>query len=70
MAVPLLRAIGTFGFAVAFLLISPALRGTLLDGVDAFGRTLSENSPGSYVAVGLVLLAGAMFGVYRASQPR
>jgi hypothetical protein len=69
-AVPLLRVLGTFGLAVTFLVISPALRETLLDGANYLSRVLTQNSPGSYVAVGMLLLAGAMFGVYRASQPR
>jgi hypothetical protein len=59
-----------FGLAMLFLLISPGLRGSVIGEFDAFGNFLAVNSPLSYVGLALVILAGLMFMVYRAAQPR
>jgi len=64
------RVLGLFGLGAAFLAISPELRATLMDGIETGGKFLSDNSPLSYVGVGIAALAGAMFWVYRAAQPR
>jgi len=64
------RILGTFGLGILFLLISPGLRGTVMGGIDGFLAFLDKNSPLSYVGLGVVILAGMMFGVYRAAQPR
>jgi hypothetical protein len=37
---------------------------------DACGTFLDQHSPLSYVGVAVLVLAGMMFGVYRAAQPR
>jgi hypothetical protein len=66
----MLRALGIFGLAGAFLLISPELRGTVMQGIAAAGNYLSANSPASYVCLGVVGLVTAMIVVYRAAQPR
>ena len=64
------RVIGTFGLGGAFLLISPELRGTVIDGINACARFLDVHSPLSYVGVGVVILLGGMVWIYRAAQPR
>ena len=64
------RIIGLFGLGFAFLMISPELRGTVMDGIHGLGNYLAANSPTSYVCVGVTALVGAMFWVYRAAQPR
>jgi F0F1-type ATP synthase membrane subunit c/vacuolar-type H+-ATPase subunit K len=64
------RALGMFGLAGAFLLISPELRTSVWDEIDAAGKLLQYYSPLSYFGVGLAILAGAMYWVYRSAQPR
>ncbi|HLH18091.1 MAG TPA: hypothetical protein VKX45_12780 [Bryobacteraceae bacterium] len=64
------RALGMFGLAGAFLLISPELRASVWDTIDAAGKLLESHSPLSYVGVGIAILAGAMYWVYRSAQPR
>jgi hypothetical protein len=64
------RLLGMFGLGGLFLLISPSLRGVVMGAFDSGARFLEQNSPFSYVGVALVVLAGMMFGVYRAAQPR
>jgi hypothetical protein len=64
------RLLGMFGLGILFLLISPGLRGNVLDAFAACGIFLDHYSPFSYVGVAVVVLAGMMFGVYRAAQPR
>jgi hypothetical protein len=66
----MLRLLGICGLGIVFLAISPGLRGGLMDDFDAFGGYMSQNSPLSYVGLAVVILAGLMFMVYRASQPR
>jgi hypothetical protein len=66
----MLKALGMFGLAGAFLVISPELRGSVMGGIDAFGNFLSVNSPLSYVCLAVVGLVAAMVWVYRAAQPR
>ncbi len=64
------RILGMFGLGIGFVLISPGLRRSLMDDFEAFGNAMSEYSPLSYVGLGLLILAGLMFMVYRAAQPR
>lgn len=66
----MLRALGMFGLGGAFLIISPELRANVMGDLDAFGNFLNAHSPISYVCVVFLFLAGAMFWVYRAAQPR
>jgi hypothetical protein len=67
---PMVRVFGTFGLGMVFVAISPALRETLVDYAKATESALVNNSPFSYVAVGVAVLAGMMFVLHRASQPR
>ncbi len=64
------RALGMFGLAGAFLAISPELRTSVLGVIEAGGKLLEFYSPLSYFGVGLVIVAGAMYWVYRSAQPR
>ena len=66
----MLRATGTIGLGVLFVMISPALRETLVDDAQALQHALVSNSPFSYIAVGIAVLGGMMFALHRASQPR
>jgi hypothetical protein len=66
----MLKVLGAFGLGILFLLISPELRATVMEGIDGIGNFLNANSPGSYVCVGVAGLIGAMIVVYRAAQPR
>ena len=64
------RALGTFGLGMLFVAISPALRVSLMDDADRFQKVVVDNSPWSYVAMGVGILALLMFGLHRSSQPR
>jgi hypothetical protein len=64
------RAVGTFGLGIIFVAISPVLRGTLLDDLGAIRHAIEVNSPVSYIGIGLAVLAGLMFALHQASQPR
>ena len=66
----MLRAFGTFGLGIVFVAISPALRGSLMDDADQLQRTIVNNSPWSYIGIGLGILTLLMFGLHRSSQPR
>jgi hypothetical protein len=66
----MLRILGTFGLGIIFVAISPALRVSLIDDADRLQRTIVVYSPWSYVAIGVGVLALAMFCLHRASQPR
>ena len=64
------RLFSTFGLGILFVTISPNLRGTVWSAVDASLQWMTVNGPGSYIGLGFVTLAGMMFGLHRASQPR
>jgi hypothetical protein len=66
----MLRAFSLLGMASGFLIISPGLRGTVLDGFALAAAGLDKYSPYSYIAVALALLAGLMAAFSRASAPR
>jgi hypothetical protein len=64
------RALGTFGLGVIFLVISPALRDSLMGDLNSLEHTAQVYSPFSYVIIGLGILGILMFCLHRASQPR
>ncbi len=64
------RALGTFGLGILFVAISPALRVSLVDDADHLQKVIVDNSPWSYVALGVGVLALLMFGLHRSSQPK
>lgn len=66
----MLRALGSFGLGILFLIVSPALRGSVMDVLNAIGNWVQVYSPLSYVGIGIAILAGLMFCLYRAAQPR
>ena len=49
-----------FGFGALFLLISPSLRESVLFGLGATMLELSKYSPYSYIAIAILLGAGAV----------
>ena len=68
--VAMLRILGCFGLGIIFLIISPALRESIVQGMDSGLHGLEFYSPWSYVGVALCMLLGAMAFIYRAAQPR
>jgi hypothetical protein len=56
--------------ASGFLVISPALRGTVLNGIAQTAAGLEKYSPYSYAGVGLALVGILMLTFYKASEPR
>jgi hypothetical protein len=66
----MLRALGIFGLGILFILISPALRVSLVEDAQSVQQKIIANSPWSYVAIGVAIVLGLMFCLYRASQPR
>jgi hypothetical protein len=56
----MLRILSIFGMAAAFLLISPPLRATVLNGLGQATLTLAKYSPYSYIVLALALGAGAV----------
>jgi hypothetical protein len=66
----MLKVLGAFGLGIAFLVISPELRASLMELISAIGSFLNAHSPVSYFFVGIAGLLGAMIWVYRAAQPR
>jgi hypothetical protein len=65
----MLRVLGTFGLGIVFVVISPALRQSLLNDVDTVQKAIGDNSPWSYVAIGVAVLCGVMYSLHRAAQP-
>jgi hypothetical protein len=64
------RLLGMCGLGILFLMISPSLRLGLVEDYESFTNYMDHNSPVSYVVLGVVILSGLMFMVYRAAQPR
>jgi len=64
------RALGMFGLGIVFLVISDSLRASVMNGLDSLSKAIQVYSPFSYVGIGLGILAGLMFGLYKAAQPR
>jgi hypothetical protein len=56
--------------ACVFLIISPALRETVLTGIAQTAAALEKYSPYSYAGVGLALVGVLMLTFYKASVPR
>lgn len=64
------RALGIFGFTGGFLLISPAMRQMVTDGVSGGLGLLQQYSPYSYVGVVLVVFGGVSLTLVSGSSPR
>ncbi|MGA2769792.1 MAG: hypothetical protein ABSG26_03150 [Bryobacteraceae bacterium] len=56
--------------AGGFLIISPELRGTVLNGIAQAAAGLAKYSPYSYAVVALALLGGLMAAFRKGSAPR
>jgi hypothetical protein len=59
-----------FGFAGAFLMISPDLRNTVLDGVNFATVFVQQYSPYSYFAAAVLLFGGATFSLRTGQSSR
>ena len=66
----MLRVLGSFGLGIIFLVISPALRESVMRGIDATGKWIQIYSPFSYVGIALAILCVLMVCLYQAAQPR
>jgi hypothetical protein len=66
----MLRAFSLVGLASGFLIISPGLRGSLLNGFAQAAAGLDKYSPYSYAVVTLALLGGLMAAFAKGSAPR
>jgi hypothetical protein len=56
--------------ASGFLVISPGLRGTVMDGFAMAAATLDKYSPYSYAGVALALLGGLTLAFLKGSAAR
>jgi len=59
-----------FGFAGAFLMISPDLRNSALDAVNLMTVFVEQYSPYSYFAAVVLLFGGATFTLRTGQSPR
>ena len=66
----MLRACSLLGMASGFLIISPGLRGTLLDGFAQAAAQLDRYSPYSYAGVALALFGGLVAAFHKGSAAR
>ncbi|MGA2268162.1 MAG: hypothetical protein ABSH44_06790 [Bryobacteraceae bacterium] len=66
----MIRAFSLLGMTSGFLIISPYLRESVLNGFAQVAAGLDKYSPYSYVGVALALLGGLVAALYRASAPR
>jgi hypothetical protein len=64
------RLLGTFGMGSAFLLISPALRATAMNGFAWLVFRVQEGSPYSYVLLGLLFFGGAVASFNHTPRPQ
>jgi hypothetical protein len=66
----MVRALGMLGLAGGFLLISPKLRFSIIDGLSEASLGLERHSPYSYVVLGVAVLGGLLIYWSKASAPR
>src|SRR2546423_13095354 len=52
----MVRALGIMGMGIAFLVISPAFRGTVYGGLESGVKGMESYAPYSYVAAGVAVL--------------
>jgi hypothetical protein len=66
----MLRALGSCGLGIIFLIISPALRETVMKCIDAISKEIQVYSPFSYFGIAIAILGVLMLCLYHAAQPR
>ena len=66
----MVRAFSILGMTSGFLIISPGLRGSLLNGFAQAAAGLDKYSPYSYAGVALALLGGFFLAFSKGSAPR
>ena len=66
----MIRALSLSAMTGTFLMISPKLRESVAGGYNQAGLTLEQNSPYSYIILGVVVIIGLMILVSRSAQPR
>ena len=66
----MLRACSIVGLASGFLIISPGLRESMLNGLAQVAAGLDKYSPYSYAAVALALLGGLVAAFSKGTAPR
>ncbi len=64
------RALGIFGFTGGFLVISPAMRQMVMDGVSGGLGMLQQYSPYSYIGVVLLVFGGVSLTLVSGSSLR
>ena len=66
----MLRAFSLLGMTGGFLVISPGMRGAILDGFAVAAAELDKYSPYSYAGVMLALLGGLVLAFSKGSAAR
>lgn len=66
----MLRALSIGGMAGGFFMISPGLRGHVMQGYSTFVETLNDSSPWSYIAIGTLIFILLTIELYRHASPR
>ena len=66
----MIRFVSIGGMTGGFLMISPALRGNMIKGYSALAGTLTDCSPWSYIAIGVVTFVLLTIELYRHAVPR
>jgi hypothetical protein len=66
----MLKLLPVFGFGALFLMISPKLRETAMDGIAWGVGGIVMYSPWSYIGAVIGLLIFAMMSNYRSANPR
>jgi hypothetical protein len=65
----MIRALSILGFGAVFLLISPAFRGNVMDGIAMTFGSLDKYSPWSYMGCAVVGLIVVTFSLNQGSGP-
>ena len=62
------RLLGMFGFTGGFLVISPAMRHTILDVAAVVGTFVENHSPYSYIGVAVLVFGGVTLTLLSGSR--
>ena len=66
----MLRVFGLLGFTSGFVLISPSLRRSVLEGADVTAGFVQDHTPYSYLAIVVLIFGGITMTLVRGSSPR